>query len=32
LLLFALTKYNMRLKVYEPTYIMGPVGWETNLT
>ena len=27
-LLLAFTKYNIKLKVYEPTYRMGPVGFE----
>lgn len=31
-LLLAFTKSNIKLKVYEPTYWMGPVGCETNLT
>jgi hypothetical protein len=32
LLLLDLTKSNIKLKVYEPTYRMDPVGCETNLT
>jgi hypothetical protein len=32
LLLLAFTKSNIQFKVYEPTYRMGPVGCETNLT
>jgi hypothetical protein len=31
-LLLAFTESNIKLKVYEPTYRMGPVGCETNLT
>ena len=32
LLLSFFTKSNIKLKVYEPNYRMGPVGCETNLT
>jgi hypothetical protein len=28
LLLLFFTKSNIKLKLYEPTYRMGPVGWE----
>jgi len=31
-LLLAFTESNIKLKVYEPTYTLGPVGYETNLT
>ena len=29
---FISSKTNIKFKVYEPTYRMGPVGCETNLT
>ncbi len=32
ILLLFFTKSDIKFKVYEPTYRMGPVGCETNLT
>jgi hypothetical protein len=31
-MLLVFIKSNIKIKVYEPTYRMGPVGCETNLT